>query len=258
VIRRLAATLAGLGVLLAAPLEAAEQLRFISCPLYRDTDAGRKSGCWLAEDGASGIRYDVSLSPTKPDWNHEVLVEGIVSTRQDGACGGVTLDAVRVSILPDGCTHHMLPAEGYPGRVFVLPVRNIRPMSEARTVPPKPWTNRRFALQFEWDRSFAVYQLDDYLLDEAITYIRAVNPRAIHITGFAATQPAVVSGRTIAERAGVAQERAQMVAESLRRLGVPESKLRVDWQEDAGPAAIDGADGLTEASRRRVDIDVAL
>jgi hypothetical protein len=238
------------------PVVADEPLRFIACPVYRDVDAGRKSGCWLAEDPATGVRYDVSPSPTKPDWNHEILVEGLTASAQDNACGGVVLDPVRVSILPGACTRHSIPAEGYPGRRFVLPARNVRPMSEARKTPPQPWTDRSFHLQFEWDRSFGVYQLDDYLLDQAITYIRAVKPRAVIVTGYAATQSAQVSGRRIAERPQVARERAEMVGESLRRLGVPAAILTVRWHDNAQPAPIDAADGLPEASRRRVDIDV--
>jgi len=260
-VRRLRALRAGATLLACSavlPAAAAEPLRFIACPVYRDVDAGRKSGCWLAEDAATGLRYDVSPSPTKPDWNHEVLVEGSVATAQDNACGGVVLDPVRVSILPGSCTRHSLPAEGFPGRRFVLPPRNVRPLSEARKPPAGPWTDRSFHLQFEWDRSFAVYQLDDYLLDQAITYIRAVKPREVIVTGYAATTPATVSGRRIAERADVARERAEMAGESLLRLGVPKSILTVQWRDAAEPAPIDAADGLAEASRRRVDIDVKL
>ena len=253
--RIVAGVLAGLAGLSAA---AAEPLRFIACPVYRDVDAGRKSGCWLAEDAATGLRYDVSQSPTKPDWNHEVLVEGAVASMQDNACGGIVLEPVRVSQLAGACTRHSLPGEGFTGRRFVLPVRNVRPMSEARKAPPQPWGDRSFHLQFEWDRSFAVYQLDDYLLDQAITYIRAVKPREIIVTGYAATSPATVSGRRIAERVDVARERAEMVGESLLRLGVPKSILTVQWRDAAEPAPIDAADGLAEASRRRVDIDVKL
>ncbi|MEP7314427.1 MAG: hypothetical protein ABI859_17715 [Pseudomonadota bacterium] len=235
---------------------AAEPLRFISCPIYRDADAGRKSGCWLVDDATSGVRYDVSPSPTKPDWNHEALVEGVVAAKQVNACGGVVLDPVRVSILEGACTRHMLPAEGFPGRVFVLPPRNIQPLSVARVPPPPPWTRRTFSLLFEFNRSFGVYQLDDFLLDEAITYIRAVNPQQVIVTGRAATTPANVSGRILAERDDVARERAQMVGESLRRLGVPAAKLVVKWEGAALPSDAAGADGLLEPSRRRADIDV--
>ena len=240
------------------PLGAAEQLRFVSCPIYRDADAGRKSGCWLTDHAPGGTRYDVTLSPTKPDWNFAVLVEGVVSEKQDNACGGVVLDPVRVSVLAEPCTRHMLPAESYPGRRFVLPTRNVRPLSQVRAEPAKPWTDRTFSLVFEFDRSFAVYQLDDYLLDQAITYIRAVKPRQIIITGHAATTPVEVSGRVLSEKPELADRRARMVAESLRRLGVDPQITVVQTRLAAEPSPVDGADGLVEPSRRRVDIEVRL
>ena len=67
------------GCMMSTACAAAELVRFVACPVYRDTDAGKKSGCWLADDPATGRRYDVSQSPTKPDWNFEVLVEGRVA-----------------------------------------------------------------------------------------------------------------------------------------------------------------------------------
>ena len=45
------AVLVSLSLLLASGTAHAQELRtFIACPVYRDTDAGRKSGCWLADD----------------------------------------------------------------------------------------------------------------------------------------------------------------------------------------------------------------
>ena len=91
-----------LALLAAAAQGGAETVRFITCPIYRDADSGKKSGCWLAEDRATGKRYDVSLAPSRPDWNHEVLVEGTVSAASKAPCGDTVLDAVRTSILPPG------------------------------------------------------------------------------------------------------------------------------------------------------------
>jgi outer membrane protein OmpA-like peptidoglycan-associated protein len=150
----------------------------------------------------------------------------------------------------------MIPAEGFPGRRFVLPKRNVRPMSEVRPSPPQPWPDRVFSLVFDYNRSFAVYQLDDYLLDQAITWIRAVKPRQIIITGHAATNPSQVSGQALAEKPGMAGARAEFAAESLRRLGVDPAIIVVHTQLAAQPAPVEGADGLVEPSRRRVDIDV--
>jgi outer membrane protein OmpA-like peptidoglycan-associated protein len=245
-------------LLLAAAAPPAETVRFITCPIYRDTDAGRKSGCWLADEGESGRRFDVSRAPSKPDWNHEVLIEGRVASNDAGNCGGIVLDPVRSSILPGACPRHMLPPEGFAGNKFALPVRNVRPVSEARPAPTPPFTDRTFHLVFDFDKSFVVYQLDDFLLDQAITWIRGVNPRQVVVTGWAATEPAIVSGRRIAEKPGIARIRAEMIGLALTRLGVPREKIVVRWRTGARPVNADGADGLDEASRRRVDIEVRL
>jgi outer membrane protein OmpA-like peptidoglycan-associated protein len=232
-----------------------EELRFIACPVYRDADAGRKSGCWLADEGVSGRRFDVSRAPTKPDWNHEILVEGTIAATQDNACGGIVLNPIRVSVLPGSCTRHMLPAEGFPGRKFVLPARNVQPLALPRAVPPPPYTNRTFYLFYDFDRSFLVYQLDDYLLDQAVTWLRAAQPRKVVVTGFAATEAAEVSGRKIAERPEIARARAESIAESLRRLGIPADRIEVKWRGNAQPVDVPDADGVREASRRRVEIE---
>lgn len=246
--------LAGLALLASAGAAEAQSVRFVTCPIYRDTDAGRKSGCWLADEAASGVRYDVSRSPTQPDWNYEILVEGEPADEPDAACGGRVLSPVRVSVLPGACTRHMLPAEGFPGRRFVLPARNVRPLSEARPPLEGPATTRTFHILFDFNRAFLVYQLSDYLFDQAITYIRAANPRRIVVTGHAATRPTIVSGRELAEDPAIAEARAGLIREALLRMGVPEEKIVVRTRADAEPVAAEGADGLAEPSRRRVDI----
>lgn len=235
--------------------ESTRELRFVTCPIYRDVDAGRKSGCWLADDPATGRRYDVGLAPTKPDWNNAVLVEGRLSDAKD-VCGGAVLDAVRVSVLQNTCARHMLPAEGWPGRKFQLPVRNVAPAAAPRPAPPGPYGDRAFELVFDFDKAFLVYQLDDYLLDQAITWIRAAKPARISVTGWAATDGVDVSGVRLAENPDIARVRAQMVAEALVRLGVPRETIDVRWSGGAQPTLADGADGLSEPSRRRVDIAV--
>jgi hypothetical protein len=231
-----------------------ETVRFITCPVYRDVDSGKKSGCWLADDRNTGRRYDVSLSPSKPDWNHEVLIEGRVTSGGTDRCGGVVLDAVRTSVLPGDCVRHMLPAEGFPGRKFVLPPRNIKPLSVPRAVPPGPYTARTFHLFYDFDQAFLIYQYDDYLLDGAITWLRAAKPRAIVVTGYAAAVPTVVSDRSVAEDRGIARVRADRVAEALVRLGMDRHLITIETRLDPAPIDVPEADGLSEASRRRVDI----
>jgi hypothetical protein len=244
---------------LAAPLSAAAadvgaRVQFIGCPIYRDADSGKKSGCWLSEDPATGARYDVSLSPYKPDWNYAVLVEGRVSAAPATPCGSTVLDAVRTSRLYDTpCVRHMLPAEGFAGRRFVLPKRNITPTSLARAVPAGPYSERVFTAYFEWGNDFLVYQYSDYLIEQATNWILAAKPKKLIVTGFAATQPQMISGRTMAEPASLATQRAESIAETLRRL-MPGMVIEVATDTSGSETQDKDADGLPEQSRRRVEI----
>lgn len=251
--RRLAALLALCAPLGAQAAEAGALVRFVSCPIYRDADSGKKSGCWLADDRGTGTRFDVSQSPYKPDWNHAVLVEGRVASDGGDPCGGVVLDPVRSSILPDPCPRHMLPAEGFPGRKFVLPARNVAPMAVPRPAPEGPFAERTFSLFFAFDRDFVPYQYGDFLLDQAITWITAARPKRLVVTGFAATVPESVSGQPLAERVETARERADMVAESLRRM-LPGMAIETRSQLGAGPVDHPDADGIPGQSQRRVEI----
>ena len=238
----------------AAAAETGDLVRFIACPIYRDADSGKKSGCWLADDPATGMRYDVSLSPHKPDWNYAVMVEGRLSAVSSAPCGAAVLDAVRTSRLYDTpCTRHMLPAEGFPGRRFVLPKRNITPSSAPRPGPPGPYGERVFPVYFEFGNDFLVYQYSDYLIEQATDWIRAARPRKLIVTGFAATRGDVISGRTMAEPAGLAAQRAETIAETLRRL-MPGLAIETAADTGGSETADKDADGLPDQSRRRVEI----
>ena len=247
-------TLAALALPLSAQAaETGDLVRFVSCPVYRDADSGKKSGCWLATDPATGRRWDVSQSPYKPNWDFAVLVEGRVSAASADPCGAPVLDPVRTSILPDPCTRHMLPAEGYKGRKFVLPPRNIQPLSVARPVPPGPYAERVFTTYVEFDRDFLVYQYDDFIIDNAATWIRAAKPKKLVVTGFAATEPETVSGRTLAERPEIARDRAEAIAETLRRL-LPGLPVETKWEVGAKPTGDPDADTIPGQSQRRAEI----
>lgn len=244
---------ASLPILSASASETAGSLRFVACPVYRDTDAGLKSGCWLATDPQTGQQWDVSQSPYKPDWNFAVLVEGREADTAEQPCGAPVLDPVRTSRLTTDCVRHMLPSEGHPGRRFVLPARNIRPLSNPPAHPPGPYSERTFTLFFELDRSFVVYQYSDYLIDQAAHWIRATNPRRLLVTGYAASGPETVSDHVIAERPEVAQERAGTVALSLSRL-FPDIEIVTRAVTGSRMTDHPDADGIPGQSQRRVEI----
>jgi outer membrane protein OmpA-like peptidoglycan-associated protein len=256
--RRSAATilvfLAGFAATATAGEQAAEPISFVSCPVYRDVDLGPKSGCWLATDPASGIRYDVGAGRSKPQWGREVLVEGIVS-KTPNRCGGVVLEPVRIAVLDGFCNKHMLPAEGFPGRAFQLPAEVLQQTWVPRPEPQPPLGPRQFVIFFGFDSSFPLYQYSEIILEKAALYARASKPSRIVVTGYAATDAYIVSGRSLAEDSGVARARANKVALALERLGVPASIIKVQWRSSPEPVP-GGDEGLVEPSKRRVVISM--
>ena len=252
---RIGAFVPSIAALLAGPAAAAgDALRFVACPIYRDTDAGKKSGCWLADDPATGTRHDVTSSPTKPDWNFAILVEGRPASAAGNPCGGILLDPVRVSVLHEPCTRFLLEGEGFAGRKFTLPRRNVRPLYEAHDAPAKPFAARAFVIPFDFGSSFVTYQLTDYYLDAALSYAIDIQPARVTITGYAATNGSRVSDRVLAEPPKLADERATLVARALALRGVPSDRIVI---HAAGQDTIvDGEafDTLPEASRRRVEL----
>lgn len=234
-----------------AASDAREAVSFVACPIYRDTDAGRKSGCWLADDPASGVRYDVTASPTKPDWNHAILVEAFVSREKGNPCGGVLLDPVRVAVLDDACTRHILPAENFAGRRFALPRRNVRPLYEARPAVAKPYAAKTFVIPFDFGSSFVIYQLTDYYLDAAINYALDIQPAEVTITGFAATGAESLSGRVLREPQALAKSRADAMARAFRLRGVTVARIATGRSSSSDDEAFDGLDA---PSFRRVEI----
>jgi outer membrane protein OmpA-like peptidoglycan-associated protein len=249
--------LAAFGMLLIAlaggATASADSLNFVSCPVYRDTDNGRKSGCWLVTDLATGVQYDISSARSKPLFNHQALVEGQVAREQTNRCGAVILDPVSQSVLDAPCKSIMLPGEGYPGMAAVLPSEIIMPVKVPRKLPEAPFTRQRFEVLFNFDSDFIVYQGADVMVERAALYATTSKARQVTVTATADTRGAKVSGAHLAEQTNVALKRAEMIAEALRRLGVAPASIHL--QQDLKPDALPGAE-LPMASRRRVTIEV--
>lgn len=229
---------------------------FVGCPIYRDTDLGRKSGCWLAEDPATGIRYDVTDGPTKPQVGKMSLFEGVV-TKDPDTCGGIVLRPVRQAVLEETCPIAIIPPEQFTGRPFVLPAEVLKPTWEPRELPPPPYSTQEFHIVFDFGNDFLIYQYAELITEKISLYVKASKPKTVRITGYAATQPIVVSGRTLAEPASLAKARADMVAEALSRLGVDRKIMRIETNTKPQPVAGLPTPGL-ESSKRRVTVRVEL
>ena len=236
----------------------AEEVSFIACPVYRDTDAGPKSGCWLATERDTGVTYDIGSGLTKPLSDHAVLVEGVVtetSKKEAALCGGIVLSPVRVSVLDDKCHPHLLPAENYPGRVFRPPGEVMRPLSVPRRLPEGPYTDTTFTILFNYNSDFLNYQYSEVILEKASLYIQASNPASVTVIGFAAVEPLHVSGTTLQESLALAEARARKVETALLRLQVPAEIIKT--KKRSGKQAVDHyAGGLAQETLRRVDIQI--
>jgi outer membrane protein OmpA-like peptidoglycan-associated protein len=250
------AILASLAAAVCYAAEPPKVVSFIACPIYRDTNQGRKSGCWLADDHESGLRYDIGGGRAKPQIGHEVLVEGVIASSPD-VCGGAVVSPVHTAVLETRCPAVMLPPENYPGRAFQVSAKSVLPpMDVERPLPPPPYEPQQWVIHFNFQSDFLLYQYSEVILDAAARYIRASGAKRIDVTGFAATKPLQVSGRTLSESNALAKARAESVAEALRRLGVDPRLMHVAWQGDPKPIA--SGDGLEEPSKRRVTIRAEL
>lgn len=181
------------------------------------------------------------------------LVEGRVAANP---CGGVVLEAARVSVLDRPCTRHMLPAEGFPGRKFVLPDRNVRPLYASQDLPAKPWMAQSFTIPFDFDSDFITYQLSDYYLDRAVSYALDVRASRVDIIAYAATTPAYISGERLAEDRAIARSRAERVRDWFTMRGVPLGAVHIRWQDAKAPRPGPETDMLIAPSLRIVDIRI--
>jgi len=229
---------------------------FVGCPVYRDTDNGRKSGCWLATDPETGERYDISQGRSKPQLGREVLVEGRLDVTSPQACGAPVLVPVHVSVLAGSCPGFVLPAEGYPGRRYEVPAGQVLPPADVVRPPLEPpFGPRSWSIAFGYRSDFLQYQYSEVILDQIGRYVVASHPREVVIVGYAVTADRVVSGHHLSEPKELARSRAAMVREALVRLGVAPGLVHVSTAVNPPPSgAVD--DGFEASSRRRVDISV--
>ncbi|WP_306394135.1 hypothetical protein [Telluria beijingensis] len=240
--------------LLAAELAVMAQVQavgFLACPVYRDTENGRKSGCWLATDGASGVRYDVTDAANKPLVGRMVLVEGEPAGTPD-ICGGVALNPVRVAVLEQTCPEVIMPAEGFPSKPSVLPPEFLKPLNVPRKIPTGPFTAQTYQIGFSYNDDRLIYQSVEVTIERAMLYAVTSKARSVRVTGYADVGGFEVSGLRLAEPEALARARAEMVTLALVRMGVPAASIETEWRTD--PQPIDASPALANASKRRVTV----
>jgi len=227
---------------------------FESCPIYRDTDNGRKSGCWLADDPGSGARFDVSDSSGKPWIGRRMIVEGVESGAKN-VCGGSVLNPVRISVLDAHCPEMMIPAEGYPSKPSVLPADFIKPLVPARPAREKarpPIEKKTFEVFFELNSDFINYQDSDTVTERAAHYAIDIAARSVNIQGFSDSKGFTLQGARHVEDQHLGAFRAEKIARILIGYGVSPDSINYRMEPIAATS-----NPLSLTALRRVVITVS-
>ncbi len=249
-----------IALLLAAGAQAAQPdpaiRNFIACPIVRDTAS---VPCWLAEYQGElyflTLQTDVS-APVNPPWlGHRVLVEGKRSDKPR-ICGGIPLEPVHLSVVaePDASCNQILPAEerynltfepprppGPSGGRLAFNTLNVPAQPDA----PKSGT-QRYTVTYDFN-GMVGFKHPSQLMP-ALQTARALPARRVEIVGYRGA--ALLSdGTVLQEQAGLAQRRAEQVAELLRGAGLVAPTYSTKWVE-AAPTP----DGVDDYRSRRVEI----
>ena len=89
-------------------------------------------------------------------------------------------------------------------------------------------------------------------MESAAAYIRASDARHVRVVGYAG-DARLDNKRVLHERKTVAEERANLVADALKQLGVEAAVITVDWRAEAAPG-----DGVHDPDHRKAVIEIHL
>lgn len=253
----IAATLTLLGTSALAQTPPPEVRNFVSCPIVRDTDT---VPCWLSEyDGELyflGIQTDISSPFSPPFLGHKVVVEGRISNDKPRICGGIVLEPVKVSVVPeiDRNCDTILPAEDQ------YKVDSPRPPGPSsgrlafqgtdaprRQAPPPPTGAQEFRIDYSFDGR--VEGSNAGQLAAILRHAEAINATRIRIVG--RSGPVLLSDGTLhREKSYMAQARAEEVEKLLRGAGLVNIAYDVSWEQ------LDTADGIDDWEARHTAVTV--
>ena len=268
--------LAAVVVLTTAASLPAQRRNFIACPIVQDTDT---VPCWLAE--YAGELYFLGIQTDSGGWSppwlgHQVLVEGKLAGGPR-ICGGIpltseypaaplpsgTADGVALPNPPvisvmrelDARCNTMLPADprfhiqgrrGPGPNTAASALRKFPPPPAAPVVTP-PYHSQTFTLTYEFDSELATRTITE--AQKAVQYAQAIHARAVRIDGFRGAT-LLSDGKLASEIAQIGRLRAEELARTVRKLGLPAAtQLTTAWSERA-----QSADGLTDPDRRKATI----
>lgn len=213
-------------------------LPFVTCPIVQDTPS---VPCWIAnyrgETYYLGIQSDVSAPFNPPSLGHKVLVEGSVKQGAPRICGGLVVEPVTVSIMPEMSPECEDMRQVDPR--YVLPFEPPRPPGPstgklafsypAPPPPPQPpYKAMTFTVPYEFEGM--VNFKTPRVLSPVLSYGRLTKATRIEITGYRGATK-LSDGTTLAEHEGIAHARAEEIASMLKGAGLDKAQYVVTADE---------------------------
>ncbi len=231
-----------------------DPLPFVACPIVQDTPT---VPCWIVERDEEtyylGIQSDVSAPFNPPSLGHKVLVEGRVDRTAPRICGGLVIDRVSVSIMPEAspeCDDLRMvnPRISLPFEPPRPPGPSLGRLAftypDPPAAPPPPFEAKSFTVPYEFE-GMVGFKTPRFL-NPVLLYAQQTGARRIEIAGYrGATR--LSDGSVLSEHPGIAHARAEEIAAMLKGAGID----RADYTVSA-----DEAPAVGGPENRRVEIRV--
>jgi len=233
-----------------------QRKNFVSCPVVQDT---KTVPCWLSEYKGElyylGIQSDISAEFHPPYLGHKVLVEGSVSN-EPRICGGVVLKPVVVSPLPepDSSCSTILPAVDKYTVPFAPRPPGPSGGSLAFATPPRapspvvpPFMPREFSIFYDFDMT--VMGRHAGVLSQIVDYTEKTEAKRVLVTSRRGAT-LLSDGGLLTEQPGIAQARAEEMADLLKRAGL-KATIQITARSEPDPS-----DGVDDWQSRRTTVRV--
>jgi hypothetical protein len=215
-----------------------DPLPLVACPIVQDTPS---VPCWIVETGGEtyylGIQSDVSAPFNPPSLGHMVLVEGRVDRTAPRICGGLVIDPVTVSIMPEASPESdelrmVNPRISLPFEPPRPPGPSLGRLAFSYPGPPPapqpPFEAKSFTVPYEFE-GMVGFKTPQFL-NPVLLYAQQTGAKRIEITGYrGATR--LADGTTLTEHEGIAHARAQEIAAMLKGAGIDAAEYKVSADE---------------------------
>ena len=248
-----------------------ESLSFVSCPIARDIGEDVDLCFYTVYEGQ---RYSVSIPPdwSRPQLNHQVLVEGFVSNEQR-ACGA-SLIVGRISVLPEiapQCNQIDVDDGKVEGRAYNLftvgpqalkdkankmkrdmvndPTISLKAVMiepPHRTIPEAPFENQHLTIYFPFESDRASGP-DMMKLVNMVDYAKTSKGQFV-IEAYQGIS-LLSNGESVAEKNGMAMQRANKLKRILAGLGVALEQIAI--RKSAKPVQ---GNGIEDWKNRRIEL----